>query len=222
LKLPPTIQRTHIGFMGCHAALNGLRVAAAFAGADRAATVLLCATELCSLHYYYGWDPEKVVANALFADGAASVVGASSDLPDCWRVAAAGSCVFPDSEGDMGWVVGDHGFEMTLSKRVPGLIARNLRPWLERWLGAQNVELNEVGSWAVHPGGPLILTAVEEALNLPKSATAVSREVLANHGNMSSPTILFVLDRLRARRAPRPCVALGFGPGLAAEAVLFR
>jgi predicted naringenin-chalcone synthase len=222
LDLPSTIERTQIGFMGCHAALNGLRVAAAFTGADPAATVLLCATELCSLHYHYGWDPEKVVANALFADGAAAVVGAAVAADDAWRVAAAGSCLFPDSAGDMSWLVGDHGFEMTLSKRVPGLIARNLRPWLEAWLHEHDVELDAVASWAVHPGGPLILSAVEEALGLPASATAVSREILAGYGNMSSPTVLFVLDRLRELRAPRPCVALGFGPGLAAEAMLFR
>jgi predicted naringenin-chalcone synthase len=224
LNLAPTIQRTQIGFMGCHAALNGMRVANAFTSADPSAAILLCATELCSLHYYYGWDPEKLVANALFADGAAAVVGVagSAAAPDCWQVAATGSCVFADSEADMGWVVGDHGFEMTLSKRVPGLIARHLRPWLERWLHSHNVSLADVGSWAVHPGGPLILSAVEEALDLPNTATAVSREVLGKYGNMSSPTILFVLDRLRARRSPRPCVALGFGPGLAAEAVLFE
>jgi predicted naringenin-chalcone synthase len=79
-----------------------------------------------------------------------------------------------------------------------------------------------VGSWAVHPGGPRILSAVEEALSLPREATRVSHQVLAEHGNMSSPTVLFILDRLRKADAKRPCVALGFGPGLYAEAALFE
>jgi predicted naringenin-chalcone synthase len=224
LGLPATIQRTHVGYMGCHGALNGLRVARAFSEAEPDARVLLCAVELCTLHYHYGWDAQKVIANALFADGAAAVVGASdaSAPPEAWRVAATGSCLIPDSETAMGWTVGDHGFEMSLSKVVPRLIAQYLRPWLEGWLHQQGVAVEQVGSWAVHPGGPRILDAVEESLCLPRGATDVSRAVLAEHGNMSSPTILFILDRLRAADAPRPCVALGFGPGLMAEALLLR
>jgi predicted naringenin-chalcone synthase len=224
LGLAAGTQRTHLGFMGCHGALNALRVAAAFTAADPAARVLVCATELCSLHYYYGWDPQKIVANSLFADGSAAAVGAPAAAAPAgaWRVAAVGSCLFPECEKAMTWTVGDHGFEMTLSKQVPGLIAAHLRPWLEGWLAGQGVALGSVGSWAVHPGGPRILDAVEEALGLNRTATAAAREVLAGHGNMSSPTLLFILDRLRNRGAPRPCVALGFGPGLVAEAVLFR
>jgi predicted naringenin-chalcone synthase len=224
LGLPPTTQRTHVGFMGCQAALNALRVARAFTGADPEACVLLCAVELCGAHFHYGWDAEKAIANALFADGAAAAVGvpAGRAPAGAWRVAADGSCLLPDSREDMGWTIGDHGFEMTLSRRVPALIARYLRPWLERWLGENGLGPGEVGSWAVHPGGPRILEGVEEALGLPRQATAAAYEVLATYGNMSSPTVLFILDRLRERRAARPCVALAFGPGLTAEAVLFR
>jgi len=228
LRLPPCTLRTHLGFMGCHGMLNGLRVARAFAGADQDARVLLCAVELCSLHYHYGWDPQKMIANAIFADGAAAVVGAWSgaagDRTDAglWRLADSGSCVFPGSADAMTWTVGDHGFEMTLSKKVPGLIAVHLRPWLMAWLGQQDVALDEVASWAIHPGGPRILDAVEDTLNLPTGATSASREVFAQYGNMSSPTVLFILERLRQGRAPRPCVALGFGPGLTVEAALFR
>jgi predicted naringenin-chalcone synthase len=224
LRLAPTVERTHVGYMGCHGALNGLRVARAFTGADPGARVLVCAVELCSLHYHYGWDPEKLVANALFADGAAAVAGcpAAAAPRGAWRVAATGSCLVPASADAMSWVVGDHGFEMALSRRVPELIARHLRPWLQGWLERQGVPLAEVGSWAIHPGGPRILEAVEEGLELPRSASEASRAVLAECGNMSSATVLFVLDRLRARGARLPCVALAFGPGLAAEALLFR
>jgi predicted naringenin-chalcone synthase len=225
LGLPPTVERTHVGFMGCHGALNGLRVANAYA-ADPAARVLLCAVELCSLHYHTGNDAEKAVANAIFADGAAAVVGTAatplgSPLNAAWSVKATGSCLIPDSAEAMGWAVGDYGFEMTLSRRIPALIARNVRPWLDAWLGRHGLTVETVGSWAVHPGGPKILTAVEEGLSLPPDALATSRAVYAACGNMSSPTVLFVIDRLRRANAARPCVALGFGPGLMAEAVLW-
>jgi predicted naringenin-chalcone synthase len=257
LGLRPTVARTHVGFMGCHGALNGLRVANAFATADPAARVLLCATELCSLHYYYGSAADKLIANAIFADGAAAVVGSGGPTPQpppdregepsprvstprmgregsnspslqgggwgvgSWNLAASGSCLIPDSAEDMAWTVGDRGFEMTLSRRVPGKIAAHLRPWLESWLRDNGLSLAEVGSWAVHPGGPKIVSAVEEALALPSEALAPSRAVFADYGNMSSPTVLFIVKWLRETNAPRPCVALGFGPGLVAEAALF-
>ncbi len=222
LELSPSVERTHIGYMGCHGALNGLRVARAFTAAEPEARVLLCAVELCCLHYHYGWDPQRIVANALFADGAAAVVGAAVEKAGGWRVMASGSCVFPSSTDAMTWTVGDHGFEMTLSRRVPGLIAANLRPWLTGWLARQGLTVEGVPSWAIHPGGPRILEAVAESLELSREQTGASREVFARHGNMSSPTVLFILDQLLTGRAARPCVALGFGPGLAVEAALLR
>ncbi len=222
LGLRPIVERTHIGFMGCHGAINGLRVARALTGADPAARVLLCAVELCSLHMCYGWDPDRVVANALFADGAAAVVATSSlgGARNVWNVKATGSCIIPDSNNAMSWAIGDHGFEMSLSPRVPDLITEHLRPWIEQWLARYGLCLRSVGSWAIHPGGPRIVSAVEKALELAPDDTTVSRDVLAECGNMSSPTVLFILERLRNRDAPRPCIALAFGPGLVVEAVL--
>lgn len=220
LGLRHTVERTHVGFMGCHAAINGLRVANAFTAADPNAVVLLAAVELCSLHYYYGGEPGKVVANALFADGAAAVVGSAGD--ESWRVAATGSVLLPNSTKEMGWTIGDRGFEMTLTKKIPRLITEHLRPWMERWLAENGLTTEKVGSWAIHPGGPKILNAVEEALALPACQLEPSRSILAAFGNMSSPTVLFILDRLRKSNAPRPVVVLGFGPGLVAEAALIR
>jgi predicted naringenin-chalcone synthase len=237
LGLRPTTLRTHIGFMGCHAAINGMRVAKAIVEADPQAAVLLCAVELCSLHFYYGWDVEKVKANALFADGAAALVavagpaGERKEGPQApsatenaarppWRVQSTASCLFPDSQAAMGWTIGDNGFEMTLSAEVPDLIEKHLRGWLTEWLAAAGTPLEQIRSWAVHPGGPRIVTSVAKAMDLPDPAVAISREVLAEHGNMSSPTILFILDRLQRSAAKRPCVALGFGPGLEAEVAL--
>jgi predicted naringenin-chalcone synthase len=221
LGLPAAVERANVGFMGCHGAIDGLRVAQAFCDADPASRVLVCAVELCSLHYFFGWDPKKLVANALFSDGAAAAVGVQARHPNGdWRVAATGACLFPGSEEVMTWQIGDHGFEMTLAARVPSLISEHLRPWLESWLGQHNMALAGVRSWSIHPGGPRILSAVESALGLGREATAVSREILYECGNMSSATILFILDRLRRGSARRPCVALSFGPGLTAEAAL--
>lgn len=222
LGLKATTVRTNVGFMGCHGAINGLRAAAGYTGSDPRAHVLLCCVELSSVHFYYGWNPKRMVGNALFADGSAAVVGSPAAGRDDWTVAATGSCLFADSEYAMSWHVGDHGFDMTLSTKVPNLIQANLRPWLEQWLGENGLTIKEVGSWAIHPGGPKILASVEESLGLPTGITDVSRRVLAGHGNMSSPTVLFILNELRKAKAPRPCVALGFGPGLVAEGALFR
>jgi len=221
LKLRPTTQRVQVGFMGCHGAINGLRVAQSLTAADAQACVLLCAVELSSLHYRFNWDPQRIVANALFADGAAALVGMSKPGDaGAWQVRATGSCLIPDSLSAMTWSIGDHGFEMTLHARVPDLIHQHLRPWLEAWLAEQGESIESIRSWAIHPGGPRILNSVEECLALPREATAVSRDILARYGNMSSPTVLFIVERLRELDAPRPCVALGFGPGMFAEGAL--
>jgi predicted naringenin-chalcone synthase len=225
LGLPRDVHRTHVGFMGCHGAMNGLRVASSFAGADPEARALVCAVELCSLHLAYGSDPDDLVANAIFGDGAAALVGTgpgSSEAESSWKVAASGTSVLPDSGDAMSWRIGDHGFRMTLSARVPDLIRARLAVWVGDWLEGEGLTMEDVATWAVHPGGPRILTAVEEALGLEKGSNGVPRKVLSEFGNMSSATILFILQRLRAQGAPRPLVALAFGPGLVVEAFLVR
>lgn len=220
LNLRPSVQRTNVGFMGCHGALNGLQVVRAIIGSNPAAKVLLCCVELCSLHLQYGWNPAWITANSLFSDGAAALVCGETQPPDreC-QIAATGSCIFGETEDEMSWHIGDNGFEMHLSARVPELLQSGLRPWLEPWLADCGLALVDVRSWAIHPGGPRILSAVENALKLSGIADD-SREILRTHGNMSSPTVLFVLDRLRRRGAQTPTVLLAFGPGLSAEAAL--
>jgi len=222
LGLHPTVERTHVGFMGCHGAINGMRVAMNYVKADPSARVLLVAVELCTLHYQYGWHLERNVANALFADGAAAMVVSDSGAQDAWRFADSGSCLIPESEYAMSWKIRDHGFLMTLSADVPRLICEHLRPWLDTWIEKRGWKLPDVASWAVHPGGPNILRATGKALGIARDELEVSWSTLKQYGNMSSPTVLFILDRLRRERAPRPCIALAFGPGLMAEAVSFE
>ncbi|MBI1318693.1 MAG: type III polyketide synthase [Candidatus Hydrogenedens sp.] len=223
LGLKPTVQRTQVGFMGCHGAINGMRVAKGYVDADPAAVVLLVAVELCSLHFQYGWDPERNVANALFADGAAAmVVGGAPDRAGVWRGTHTGSCVLPDSRDAMSWRIRNHGFVMTLSDEVPQLIRTHLRPWLEGWLEQRNLSVDTVSHWAVHPGGPAILRAVQQTLGIGRAELAISWDILRKFGNMSSPTVLFILQEMISRAAEGPCVALGFGPGLVAEAFLFE
>ena len=221
LGLSPSTQRTHVGFMGCHGALNGLRIAKAFVDADSNARVLLCAVELCSLHFQYGADAEQAVANALFADGAAAIVVGAPKEGSAWRFAASGSSVFPDSTDVMTWEIGDHGFEMGLSARISGLIIQHLPAWCESWLKENKLKFSDIRSWAIHPGGPKILDSVAECLKLSPEMIQSSKEILVAFGNMSSPTILFVLQDLIQKNVSRPCVALGFGPGLSVEAALF-
>jgi predicted naringenin-chalcone synthase len=247
LGLSPETARTHVGFMGCHGALNGLRVARALAAADPRARVLMCAVELCTLHHQYTDQPQQIVANSLFADGAAATViqaseAGQSETPKSpsrnggakgqpaaqtapaaqWHIAASGSFLVPKSTEAMTWRIGDHGFSMTLSAQVPEMIKAQLRPWLAQWLGRHELTVDAVRHWAVHPGGPRILSATAGALGLADDSLAVSSSVLAECGNMSSPTILFILQRLLAAGVSGPCVALAFGPGLVVEAALLR
>lgn len=216
LGLPATCSRTMIGFMGCHGAINGLRTASAYARPGT--VVLLVAVELCSLHLQYDLGHGQAVANALFADGAAAVVGSADG--DGLRVIDTHSRVFPDTAEAMTWSIGDHGFQMTLDAGVPGQLEAGVRPWLEPWLSGHGLSIDDIGGWAIHPGGPRIVEAVQASLGLPSETGALSREVLAEHGNMSSPTVLFVLDRLRRSGVPGPYVAMAFGPGLTGEAAL--
>jgi predicted naringenin-chalcone synthase len=221
LGLSPCVSRTHIGFMGCHGALNGLRVADAFARADSNHRVLLCCVELCTLHFQYGSDPQDAVANALFGDGAAAVIVSGEDSGDNnVRIASFRSIKLPDTASLMSWHIGDEGFGMRLDSKVPQRVQQHLRPFLTDWLSPFNLAIDTIGGWIVHPGGPKIVDAVRQSLDLSEDQTAASMNVLREFGNMSSPTVLFITEALRRKNAPKPWVILAFGPGLVVEACL--
>ena len=222
LPLKPDTPRTHVGFMGCHGAINGLRVAEAFTRNDPTARVLLCSTELCSLHYQYQAGTEQMVANALFADGSAALVlGQTKDAADVWSLRGCGTGMIEGSREMMSWRVGNHGFDMTLSPELPSLIENNLRPWMEHWLGMFHLKPEDIRTWAAHPGGPRILQGFQQAMNLTRRDLAASYHILEQFGNMSSATILFLINELQHRKAELPCVAIGFGPGITIESALF-
>ncbi len=221
LGLSPEVSRTHIGFMGCHAMFNAFRVAQAYVKSDPSAKVLICSVELCTLHFSYHGSFERILSNALFADGASAAVFSSEPADGCWQLAESTSAILPATEDFMSWQIGDHGFLMGISDKVPNVLGRTVRPWLEKWLGRLSLPLGEIKSWAVHPGGPRILDEIRDALGLRDSDVEGARNVLNEHGNMSSATILFILKDLLKKRTEAPCVAMSFGPGLTAEGALF-
>ncbi len=220
LGLATGTARLHVGFMGCSAAFPALRTADAICAADPSAVVLIVCVELCTLHLRATDDPEQIVAMSLFADGAAAAVVAAR--PGHGRALAIDGFltgVLPDSIDEMRWTIGDGGFLMRLSSKVPGIIGRSIRDAIDPLVpeGA-----DAVGGWAVHPGGRSIVDHVQEALALPDAAMRHSRGVLADHGNMSSPTVLFVLRRLLAEQRDGTVCAMAFGPGLTLEAARLR
>lgn len=227
LNLSPETSRTHVGFMGCHGSFNALRVAKGYVESDPNAVVLVCSVELCSLHHHYGWSTDKVIANGLFADGSGAVVCRAQPeggrRENCrYSLIRNGSCLLDGTTRMMSWRIGDNGFEMTLSQKVPAIIEQRLAPWMSRFLAREGLSIEDVKGWAIHPGGPKILDACVTALSLRENDVTPAREVLAQHGNMSSSTVLFVLEQLKKEPIEGPVVALGFGPGLTIEAMLLE
>jgi alkylresorcinol/alkylpyrone synthase len=230
LDMGADVQRLLVGHMGCYAALPGLRAASDFVATHRRPAVLAC-VELTTLHLQPPTsDVQQIVAHALFGDAAAAVVLHPEPLrpagsPPALRMVDVLARTAPGSVDDMAWEVTDHGFRMRLSARVPYVLARHLRPALDELLTRHGLTVRDVAAWAVHPGGPKILDTVRRECDLPAEALGPSREVLTEHGNCSSPTVLLVLERLRAQGAvPRGgyAVALAFGPGLTLYAALLR
>jgi len=222
LGLPIATERYHLGFMGCYAAFPALRMAAQFCLADPNACVLVVCLELCSLHIQLSDRDDQLLANALFADGAAAAL-VSARIPasgySTLELERFASTLVPDSEADMAWTIGDHGFDIALSSYVPKILGANIAEVVDNLLIAAGRNRAAIANWAVHPGGKTILDQVERALTLRPEQIAPSRHVLSNYGNMSSATILFVLRELLERPGPeaRRICSMAFGPGLTVE-----
>ena len=198
LGLPSAISRTVIGFMGCSAAFNGMRTAYQFAQSQPGARVLVVCVELCSLHIQQDANPAHLIAMSLFADGAAAcLVGeATSRDRSVFRLDAFHSEVQPDTESEMVWEIGDHGFVLNLSPQIPEHVAEAAPSTLEHLFPGQRPDF-----WAIHPGGRAIVDRLQKAFALAPIHLEPSRDILRRYGNLSSSTILFVLDELRERLA---------------------
>jgi predicted naringenin-chalcone synthase len=204
-----------IGFMGCYAAINALKLARHIVRSDPKAGVLMLSLELCTLHLQETQELEQVLSFLVFADGAsASLITAREQG---FALDSFKAVMVPETKGMITWKIRDFGFDMLLSGQVPAELGRALHE------GELMSERDGIDLWAVHPGGRSVLDAVEKGLELPADALAASREVLSCFGNMSSATVRFVLQRImqRARPGQQGC-AMSFGPGLTAETVRFH
>ncbi|MDT7934658.1 MAG: type III polyketide synthase [Sphingomonadaceae bacterium] len=224
LGLRPNVERTVVGFMGCYAAVNALRLAHHFVRSEPAAKVLVVNLELCTLHLQETQDIEQLLAMMLFGDGCTAALVSAEETG--LRIADFRAATLPQSNELITWRIGDQGFDMRLSGEVPKRIqaalemdaARNDDEGLLR-----GRRPDEYDGWAVHAGGRSILDAVETGFGLSATALDRSRGVLRDFGNMSSATLMFVLSRIlgEAERV-RDGLAMAFGPGLAAETFRFR
>jgi len=215
--LRSSVERTMVGFMGCYAAINALKLARHIVRSEPKARVLAVNLELCTLHLHETADLEEILSFLLFADGCAAAL-VSAD-PIGVGIQSFQAALVPDTRELIRWHIREQGFDMVLSGAVPSAIRTALTGARDTILGGAN----DIDLWAVHPGGRTVLDAVEEAFALPPAALSASRSVLHDYGNMSSGTVMFVLDRIMraAERGQRGC-AMSFGPGLVAETMMFR
>lgn len=227
LRLPSTISRTAINFMGCHASFNALKLADALCKSDAGAKVVIVATELCSLHFQRSATDDNLLANALFADGSAAVlVEAQTNSNLRLKMENFHSDLAPDGESDMAWTIGDLGFKMRLTSYVPDLIRRGIGTLVKTLLEKVSADLTDIEHFAIHPGGKRILQVIEEELRIDKSQNNAAYHVLRNFGNMSSPTVLFVLQevvrKLSGLNNGQRILSVAFGPGLTLESMILR
>jgi len=218
-KLPSSVERTMIGFMGCYAAINALKLARHIVRSEPSARVLVLNLELCTLHLKETTDMEQVLSFLLFGDGCAACLVSADPVGtalDSFR-----AVLVPGTRELITWNIGEFGFDMILSGQVPGAIHDALRDHLHEILDGASA--GSIDLWAVHPGGRTVLDAVERAFELAPPALAASREILRRYGNMSSATVMFVIERLlRSGVRGQTGCAMSFGPGLIAETMLFR
>jgi predicted naringenin-chalcone synthase len=216
LKLSPGVHRTAINFMGCYAAFNALKVADAICRADASACVLLVCVELCSIHFQKRRDKEQLISQALFADGAAAaIIQAAPQNSGTFRINRFECAVIPDEGKAMAWNVGNTAFDMILSSYVPALIQTGI----DRLLSSYGIPEESELHYAIHPGGKKILEAVKEARGLTEDDLWASYKILSEYGNMSSPTVLFVLRELSEVSSGHSILSAAFGPGLTMESM---
>jgi len=221
LDLPKNIFRTSVNFMGCYAAIHALKLADSLCRSDSDAKVLIVCTELCTLHFQQQATTDNITSSLLFGDGSAAVlVTGDGDNTGGFPLIGFYGEVMPKGKQDMSWELSSTGFAMTLSSFVPALIEEDFEKLVNQALAKQGFSRDEITHWSIHPGGRKILEAIENSLSLPKEKLDISYQILRDFGNMSSPTILFVLKEILSgiKNTERQKVfGAAFGPGLTME-----
>lgn len=219
LGMAPSIFHTSVNFMGCYAAIHAMRMADAFCKNDRQARVLIVCVELCTLHFQKAPEIDNMISSMLFSDGAAAIVISGEDNADGLHIDQFQSAVAIRGKKDMAWQLSTGGFLMTLSAYVADLVEEDFNKMVNDSLFAAGVHRSQINHWCIHPGGKRILEAVHQSLGFTNGQLDDSYEILRHYGNMSSPTVLFVLERIWKKKLKKNENILGaaFGPGLSFE-----
>jgi predicted naringenin-chalcone synthase len=223
LKLPATTFRTSINFMGCYAALHALKIADAFCKMDKQTNVLVVCTELCTLHFQKEYSIDNITSSMLFSDGSAAVLVSGDREQPGLNIDSFYSAVATKGKQDMAWELSSKGFLMTLSSYVADMIGEDFDEQVEAALTGSQLQKKDITHWCIHPGGKRILEAVHSSLGFINGQLQPSYEVLKEYGNMSSPTVLFVLERIMQNLEPGQSAKIfgaAFGPGLTMETLI--
>lgn len=223
LNLRPNLIRTSVNFMGCYAAIHALKIADAFCQSQANAKVLIVCTELCTLHFQKENKADFITSGLLFGDGSAACLVQSKSDKKGLKIKNFYSNVALNGQSDMAWHLSSNGFLMTLSNHIPKLVESEIKNLLNQALTDLNLSKEAIKNWAIHPGGKDIIEATRKALDLDKNDLDDSFEILRNFGNMSSPTILFVLKNILSNPQKKGnTFAVAFGPGITMESVVLE
>lgn len=222
MNLPVNIMRTSVNFMGCYAAIHALKIADAFCKTSPAANVVIVCTELCTLHFQTAPTTDNLTSSLLFGDGCAAMLVQPDDAGKGLQLQHFFSEVSFKGRNDMAWKVSASGFLMTLSGYIPELIKADFKNLVDKALAAQNKTQQDITHWCIHPGGKKILDAIAESISLQKEELNYAYEVLRDYGNMSSPTVVFVLQKIlnelhAQSNTGQTVFGAAFGPGLTME-----
>lgn len=222
MDLPNTIVRTSVNFMGCYAAIHAMKIADAFCNSIENSNVIVVCTEFCTLHFQKEITIDNMTSSLLFADGCAAILMQSNNMGKGLRLENFYSDVIFKGKKDMSWQLSTNGFLMTLSGYIPELIKADFEKLVASALQKTNRTQADITDWCIHPGGKKILQSIAQSLQLEKESFAASYEVLNDYGNMSSPTILFVLKKImdeleQTNKENAVVFGAAFGPGLTME-----
>ena len=231
MNLNKAIERTCINFMGCYAAVVAIKTAYHIVRSEPEAVVLLSGVELCSLHYRNSEDPEQLVANAIFGDGAAAVIICGEKKRreagiQAFKLENFYSLFSPEGKNEMTWRIGDFSFELFLSSYVPRLLNEELEYLANKLIEKSGIKVSDISYYAIHPGGMAILKACEKALNLTSDHNSYAYKILSEYGNMSSVTLLFllkeILNDINLNDTGKNILSFAFGPGLTIESMILK